>query len=122
MSENEWFFLGWGLLALGAGLFGMVAPEKAIRSRNLWADRWTRWLTFGRVKKSFGPFIIEEMGIRLAVVGGSFSPPRVQRLSSSYCLSNARRRRRTTVDTQGTLPRSSVEVSGRRRILNIGGC
>jgi hypothetical protein len=70
MSEKEWFFLGWGLFALGAGLFGIVAPEKAIRSRNRWADRWIRWLTFGRVKKSFGPFMSEEMDIRLTFVGG----------------------------------------------------
>jgi hypothetical protein len=69
MNENEWFLLGWGLFALGAGLFGIVAPEKAIRSRNLWADRWTRWLTFGRLKKSFGPIISEEMDIRLTLVG-----------------------------------------------------
>jgi hypothetical protein len=70
MNEREWFFLGWGLLALGAGLRAIVAPEKAIRSRNRWADRWIRWLTFGRVKKSFGPFVSEEMDIRLTFVGG----------------------------------------------------
>jgi hypothetical protein len=70
MSENEWFFLGWGLLALGLGLRAIVVPEKAIRSRNRWADRWIRWLTFGRVKKSFGPFMSEEMDIRLPFVGG----------------------------------------------------
>ncbi|HET7870477.1 MAG TPA: hypothetical protein VFM85_09195 [Actinomycetota bacterium] len=69
MSENEWFFFGWGLLALGGGLFGVVAPEKAIRSRNRWADRWMRWLTFGRVKKSFGLFS-EEMDIRLTFYAG----------------------------------------------------
>jgi hypothetical protein len=69
MSENEWFFLGWGLLALGVGLFGIVAPEKAIRSRNRWADRSIRWLTFGRVKKSFGPLMSEEMDIRLTFYG-----------------------------------------------------
>ena len=70
MSENEWFFLGWGLLALGLGLRAIVVPEKAIRSRNRWADRWIRWLTFGRVKKSFGPFMSEEMDIRLTFYGG----------------------------------------------------
>jgi hypothetical protein len=70
MSGNEWFFLGWGLLALGLGLRAIVAPEKAIRSRNRWADRFMRWLTFGRVKKSFGPFMSEEMDIRLTFVGG----------------------------------------------------
>jgi hypothetical protein len=62
MSANEWFFLGWGLLALGLGLRGIVAPEKAIKYRNRWADRSIRWLTFGRVKKSFGPLMSEEMG------------------------------------------------------------
>jgi hypothetical protein len=70
MSEKEWFFLGWGLLALALGLRAVVAPEKAIRSRNRWADRWIRWLTFGRVKKSFGPFMSEEMDVRLTFVGG----------------------------------------------------
>lgn len=70
MSENEWFFFGWGLLALGTGLRAIVAPEKSIRSRNQGADRWVRWLTFGRVKKSFGPFMSEEMDIRLTFVGG----------------------------------------------------
>jgi hypothetical protein len=69
MSENEWFFLGWGVLALGGGLFGIIAPEKAFRSRKRWADRWTRWLTFGRVKKSFGPFS-EEMDVRLTFYAG----------------------------------------------------
>jgi len=70
MNANEWFFLGWGLLNLGLGLRGIVAPEKAIRSRNRWADRFIRWLTFGRVKKSFGPFMSEEMDIRLTFYGG----------------------------------------------------
>jgi hypothetical protein len=70
MSENEWFFLGWGLLALGGGLFGVVAPERAIRYRNRWKDRWTRWLTFGRVKKSFRPLVSEEMDIRLTFYAG----------------------------------------------------
>jgi hypothetical protein len=70
MSENEWFLLGWGLLALGLGLRAILVPEKAIRSRNRWADRWIRWLTFGRVKKSFGPFMSEEMDTRLTFVGG----------------------------------------------------
>jgi hypothetical protein len=70
MSEKEWFFLGWGLLALGLGLRGIVAPEKVIRSRNRWADRWIRWLTFGRVKKSFGPFMSEETDLRLTFYGG----------------------------------------------------
>jgi hypothetical protein len=70
MSANEWFFLGWGLLALGLGLRGIVAPEKAIRSRNRWADRFIRWPTFGRVRKSFGPLMSEEMDIRLSFYGG----------------------------------------------------
>jgi hypothetical protein len=60
----------WGLFALGTGLRGIVAPEKAIRSRNRWADRFIRWLTFGRVKKSFGPLMSEEMDIRLTFYGG----------------------------------------------------
>jgi hypothetical protein len=70
MNANEWFFLGWGLLAFGVGLFGIVAPEKAIRSRNRWADRSIRWLTFGRVKKSFEPLMSEEMDIRLTFYAG----------------------------------------------------
>jgi hypothetical protein len=59
-----------GLLALGLGLRGIVAPEKAISSRNRWADRWIRWLTFRRVKKSFGPFMSEETDLRLTLYGG----------------------------------------------------
>jgi hypothetical protein len=83
MSGNEWFFLGWGLLALGLGLRGIVAPEKAIKYRNRWADRSIRWLTFGRVKKSFGPLMSEEMDIRITFYASVALLPRVQRLSSS---------------------------------------
>jgi hypothetical protein len=70
VNEKEWFFLGWGLLALGLGFRAIVAPEKTIRSRDRWADHWIRWLSFGRVKKSFGPFMSEEMDIRITFVGG----------------------------------------------------
>jgi hypothetical protein len=58
------------LLALGEVLFGIVAPEKAIKSRNRWADRSIRLLTFGRLKKSFGPLMSEEMDIRLTFYTG----------------------------------------------------
>jgi hypothetical protein len=70
MSPNEWFLLAWGLLTLGMGLFAVISPDKAVRSRNRTADGFTRLITLGHVKKGFGPFTSEETDLRLTFWGG----------------------------------------------------
>jgi hypothetical protein len=70
MTLKEGFVLAWALLCVLGGLRNVLAPEKTIRSRNKWANRYTGWMTLGLRRKAFGPFLSHETDVRLTFWGG----------------------------------------------------
>jgi uncharacterized protein YjeT (DUF2065 family) len=70
MTLKEGLFLAWALICVLGGLRNVLAPEKAIRSRHKWADRYARWMTLGLRRKAFGPFLSHETDLRMTFWGG----------------------------------------------------
>jgi hypothetical protein len=70
MTLNEGILLLLAVYMLGVGVYGIFAPGRAFRTGYRWSDRWTRWLTWGLLKRGAGPFMSDETAERIAFVGG----------------------------------------------------
>jgi hypothetical protein len=68
---RDGFLLVWALLMVAGGGSWIVAPERTLRWTYRWQDRYARWLSFGLLKKAFGPIVKDETAIRVMPWVGS---------------------------------------------------